>query len=103
MISLLPVVGAIACLVIAALEAVEVDRVGFYQHPDIGDLASAGARDPIVAVIEREEIGRRLAKWTSDKKHSAVMQARAWFSRGLVLLIAAGLLAAASWGVSLGE
>ena len=31
----------------------------------------------------------QLAKWTSDKKHSDLMQARAWFSRGLAALIAA--------------
>ena len=96
---LAPVAASFACLTIAAFEAAEIDRVGFYRNAVGRDLAVPGPRDPIIAVIEQEEIGRQLAKWSSQQKHTDLMQARAWFTRGLVFLLAAGLFAAASWAV----
>lgn len=94
---LAPVAGALVCLTIAAFEAIEIDRVGFYRHATGRDLAATGPRNPIVRVIEQEDIGRRLAGWTSQHKHTALMQARAWFTRGLALLVAASIVAAISW------
>ena len=94
---LIPVSGAFACLVIAAFEAYEIDRVGFYQHAKGQDLVEPVPRDSIVPVIEKEEVGRRLAKWSSVQKHTALMQARAWFTKGLTLLVAAVIVAAISW------
>ena len=96
---LTPVVGAFFCLALAAFEAIEIDRVGFYRHPTGRDLAEPGPTEPIVKVIEQEEIGRRLAAWSSQHKHTALMQARSWFTRGLVLLLAAGIVAAVSWAI----
>ena len=96
---LAPVAGAFICLVLAAFEAIEIDRVGFYRHPDGSDLAEPGQRDAIVRVIEQEHIGRRLAAWSSQHKHTALMQARAWFTRGLVFLLAAGVVAAVFWAI----
>ena len=96
---LVPVVGAIVFLAIAAFEATQIDRVGFYRHPTGHHLAAPGPRRPITTVIEQEDIGRRLASWTSKKKHTALMQARAWFTRGLVLLVAAAVVAAVSWAI----
>lgn len=96
--TLIPVTVAICCLAIAAFEAVEIDRVGFYEHPSAEDLVQQGSADPMAAVLEREERGRVLSSWTARKKHTALMQARAWFSRGLVALLLAGLVAGASWG-----
>ena len=94
---LIPVSAAFICLVIAAFEAYEIDRVGVYQHPTGRDLTEPGPRDPIVPVIENEDVGRRLAEWSSRHKHTALMQARAWFTRGLTLLVAAVIAAAVSW------
>lgn len=91
---------AVAFLTIAAFEASEIDRVGFYRHPTGRDLAEPGSREQTVAVIEQEEIGRRLADWSSRHKHTALMQARAWFTRGLVLLVAAAITTAAVWAIT---
>lgn len=96
-VSLTPVLGAFVCLAIAGFEATEIDRVGFYRHPTGRDLAEPGSREPIVKVIEQEDIGRRLAGWSSQHKHTALMQARAWFTRGLAFLVAASIVAAISW------
>lgn len=94
-----PVLGAIGCLSVAAFEAMQVDRVGIYRHAFLSNLARPGPRDPAISLIEQEESGRQLASWSSQHKHTALMQARAWFTKGLVLLIGAGLIAAASWGI----
>ena len=94
---LAPVSGAFVCLAIAAFEAYEIDRVGFYRHATGQDLTRSGPRDSIVPVIEEEEVGRRLARWSSQQKHTALMQARAWFTRGLTFLVAAVIAAAISW------
>ena len=94
---LIPVSAAFVCLAIAAFEAYEIDRVGVYRNATGQDLAEPGHRNPIVPVIEKEEEGRRLAQWSSRKKHTALMQARVWFSRGLMLLVAAVIAAAIAW------
>jgi hypothetical protein len=94
--SMAPIIAALACLALAAFEALEIDRVGMYRHPTAADLSRRGSQDPRAELIAEEEIGRRLARWTSMNKHSDLMQARAWFSRGLAALIVAGLLAAIS-------
>ncbi len=97
---LLPGAAALVCLAIAGLEAIEIDRVGHYGWPSAEHLANPGPRDPIIAMIEQEDIGRRLASWTSENKHTALMQARAWFSRGLVLLMVAIVVAIVFWGIN---
>lgn len=93
--TLAPVSLAVCCLSLAAFEGVEIDRVGVYRQPTVADLVRVAPGDPGAVLIVREEQGRALAAWTSDKKHTALMQARAWFSRGLAALIVAGLAAAA--------
>ena len=95
----IPVVLAIGCLSVAAFEAAQIDRVSFYRHAYLSDLAVTGPRDPTFALVEQEDRGRRLTSWGSEHKHTALMQARAWFTKGLVLLIAAGLIAAVTWGI----
>jgi len=96
---ILPVGAALCCLAVAAFEAIEIDRVGFFDGATAEDLAVIGPKTAIESAVEREEIGRQLAAWSSRQKHTALMQARAWFSRGLVLLLLAAVVAAASWGV----
>lgn len=93
LLSLGPASAALISLALAAFEGTEIDRVGIYQHPSGEDLAGVTARDPVAILIEKEEAGRRLARWTSTHKHSDLMQARAWFTRGLAALIAAALIA----------
>jgi hypothetical protein len=90
---LIPIATALACLAIAAFEGVLIDRVGFYYQPSGADLSSAGQRDPNAILLAQEERGRRLARWSANHKHTDLMQARAWFTRGLAALLLAGLLA----------
>ena len=67
--------------------------LGFYSMPNAGALSGLSGRTPTAAIVTEEEHGRRLANWTSRKKHTDLMQARAWFTRGLAALILAGLVA----------
>jgi hypothetical protein len=94
MFSLAPVCAAVVFLAFAAFEALEIDRVGVYRLPTAGDLAGSGQGHPRAVLIAEEERGRRLARWTSAHKHTDLMQARAWFSRGLAALLLAALIAA---------
>lgn len=94
-----PMALAIGCLSTAAFQAAQIDRVGMYRHAHLSDLATTGPRDPTINLIDQEERGRRLASWGSQHKHTALMQARAWFTKGLVSLIGAALIAAVTWGI----
>lgn len=89
LISAAPIAVAVVCLCLASFESAEIDRVGVYTHPTAATMTGTGARDPLAAVIAEEDVGRRLAKWTSERKHTDLMQARAWFSRGLAALVLA--------------
>lgn len=92
--SLIPIAFALSCLSLAAFEALQIDRVGFYRTAKPADLAELASHSSNAAIVAAEEDGRLLARWTSNNKHTDLMQARAWFSRGLITLIAAALLAA---------
>lgn len=91
--SAIPILGALAFLSLATFEAVQIDRVGFYNHPSPADLLLNLPQDPAATIIAKEETGRLLALWTANHKHSDLMQARAWFTRGLASLILAAALA----------
>jgi len=103
LISLVPVTLSTVFLAISAFEALQVDRVGFYRYAALGDLISTDGKSGLVAVLKSEEHGRQLAIWTSNRKHTDLMQARSWFTRGLLSLIVAGLLAALSVGLDIGS
>jgi hypothetical protein len=90
---LVPIAVALTFLAIAAFEGVLIDRVGFYHQPSGQDLAGTAHRDPNAILLAGEERGRRLAGWSSVHKHTDLMQARAWFTRGLLALLIAGLVA----------
>lgn len=94
--SLVPVGLGLTFLALSAFEATEIDRVGFYRQPNAGDLVRLGSRNPAVVLLAGEEEGRRLAAWTARNKLSDLMQAKAWFSRGLAALLVAGAVAGAS-------
>jgi len=94
--SLMPVGLGLVFLSLSAFEAIEIDRVGFYRQPSAGDLAGVASRDPRAVLLAGEEEGRLLAGWTARNKMSDLMQARAWFSRGLAALLVAGAVAGVS-------
>lgn len=94
--TLVPTLLGVAFLAISALEAHQVDRVGLYQIAEAEDLVGAENHDVPGILLAVEERGRRLAAWTANKKHSDVMQARAWFTRGLVGLVIAALVVVAT-------
>lgn len=93
--TLVPIGFALISLALAAFEASQVPRVAFYRRPEPSDLAGTTAATQLAAVLRAEDEGLRLAKWASKAKFSDLMQARAWFSRGLLALLLAGILAAA--------
>jgi len=93
LLSIVPIAFALALLSIATFESLQIDRVGFYSQSEpeiLKDVPEEGAN---AAVLLAEVRGRDLARWTSEHKHSDLMQARAWFTRGLALLLIAGLVA----------
>ena len=91
---LIPAVLAIVALALAGIEAAEIDRVGVYHQP--GAEALAAWKDaPVRGQVEAEELGRQWAHWTaSPHKYDALLQARAWFSRGLVWFLVAAMVLA---------
>lgn len=92
--TIVPVGTAFIFLSLAVFEAIEIDRVGIYRPVVPEDLAHSTGRDPTSVLLAREEEGRRQALWTSQHKFSDLMQARAWFSRAIALLLIAGVTAA---------
>jgi hypothetical protein len=90
---LLPAVVAIVTLALAGIVAAEIDRVGVYHQP--GAEALVSWEDALVrGQVEAEELGRQWAHWTASRKSDALLQARAWFSRGLVGFLVAGVVLA---------
>jgi hypothetical protein len=90
---LIPIAAALVCLGVTAFQSMVVDRVGFYSSPSAWDLVEIGRRNSNAIILAHEERGRRLAQWSANHKHTDLMQARAWFTRGLTALIVAGLIA----------
>jgi hypothetical protein len=93
---LIPVAYAIYSLALSAFEALQVDRVGIYSMPDGSELDGADAAQVPALLLRAEENGRRLADWTANHKHTDLMQARAWMTRGLAALLIASLIAGIS-------
>jgi hypothetical protein len=93
---LVPAGAAIAALAAAGITALELDRPGMFYTPKAAALP--GWNDPIRARVEAEERARARATWTAERKYDDFLAARAWFSRGLVVLVAAGLVAVLSLG-----
>lgn len=88
---LLPVIMAGLFFALSGIDALEVDRPGMYHQPGADELA--GSAEPLKKQIELEDRGRALASWTARNKLSMLLQARAWFSRGLVALTLSGVIA----------
>jgi hypothetical protein len=89
--------GAAACalLLLSAVRSLDADtRVGIYGNVNGRVRAEHGLRGE----LERTLLGTAKAEWTAGKKASALMDARAWFTRALladlVALVLAGLTVA---------
>jgi hypothetical protein len=91
--TLIPVGLALIFLALSAFEALQVDRVGMYSYPNGSELEHCTAEKASECLLAAEVRGRELAIWSSRNKHSDLMQARAWFTRGLAALLIAGLVA----------
>jgi len=96
LVCLIPTALSVAFLAIAGIEALEINRVGMYWPPVTADLVGEG----IVRrrLIEAELRGSVIADWTATNKVTNLLQARAWFSRGLVFLLVAALISLAMVG-----
>jgi hypothetical protein len=93
LVTVLPVGLAIIFLALSAFEALQIDRVGKYSLPDSSELENAQPQEVPSLLLAAEVRGQMLARWSAKKKHGGLMQARAWFTRGLTLLLIAGLTA----------
>lgn len=89
----LPALVAALASGLAALISAEVDRPGLYSVPQAADLRQHP--NMTRAEIQACEKGRFLANWNAGHKLDDVLSARAWFSRGLVLLAIAAIIAVA--------
>lgn len=93
---LVPAGAAIAALAVAGIIALELDRPGMFYTPKAASLR--GRTDLIRARVEAEDRARDRATWTAERKYDDHLAARAWFSRGLVALAMAALVAVLSLG-----
>lgn len=91
--TLLPVGLALISLVLSAFGALQIDRVGKYSMPTGSELKSARPEDVPALLLMAELRGQMLADWSARHKHTDLMQARAWLTRGLAALLIAGLVA----------
>lgn len=89
---MVPSTLAIFFLAWSVILALEIDRPGFYYQPTASGLAVS--KGTVKARVREEEKGRQLADWTARHKFSTLLDARSRFSRGLVSLTIAALLAA---------
>lgn len=92
---IVPAVGAVISLALAALQGLTAE----HSVRLTGASAPAGLHSPASAERRRaaEEAayrGEMVANWSARKKLSESLQARAWLTRGIVLLVCAGLVAA---------
>lgn len=86
----LPTGLAVCFLVIAGIEGLEIERVGIYWPLAVADFKDV--EDFRRELVEGELRGSFVADWTAGNKVDALLQARAWFSRGLIFLLAAALI-----------
>jgi hypothetical protein len=92
----IPSILGISFFMFSALRSLDADiRVGFYKFAGLKEAdAELSKHDYLRECIRHEVLGEFWAKWTSASKATSLMQARAWFSRGLIFLVLALLSAA---------
>nr|CTQ90288.1 hypothetical protein [Kibdelosporangium sp. MJ126-NF4] len=91
-----PAVLGIVFFMISALRSLDADiRVGFHKNAGLKKTdATLGRSAYIRECIRYEVVGEFWTRWTYARKATSLMQARAWFSRGFLCLVAALLVAA---------
>ena len=90
--SLAAVPAALALLffTISALRSLDTDvRVGYYRFAELTHASAEGREAFLRESIRLEVLGAYWAKWSGAQKKGSLMQARAWFSRGVVFLVTA--------------
>lgn len=99
--------AAVLLLLAAAISTLDADvRIGFYRAVDGEDIADGAAKSAAAArgqrgrarhdharlarhLLSAEAIAAEWTGWSATKKINLVMQARAWLSRGLAMLLIA--------------
>jgi hypothetical protein len=91
-----PAVLGIAFFMISALRSLDADvRVGFHKNAELKESDGKLTRHEFLReCIRYEVVGEYWTRWTYGHKATSLMQARAWFSRGVLTLVLA-LIAAA--------
>lgn len=90
--------AAIGMLGLAIIQAQSVDRVGYAQPASPNSAATLNdekLQQRELAV--QEAMAAQMANWTGRHKVNEFLQARAWFTRGVVALAASGLIACIVW------
>jgi len=90
--------SAMGCLILAAVQALGVDRVGYVSPPEPGHAARFESEaDQRRNLIYQEVKATYVANWTALKKVNEFLQARAWLTRGATLLLITGLISGTVW------
>lgn len=90
--------ATIGMLALAIVQAISVDRVGFFHPANPGKAAqhkddAAMRRD----LALQEELAASMANWTGGKKVNEFLQARAWLTRAISFLALSGAVACLVW------
>lgn len=89
---------AIAMLAVAAIQAIGVDRVGYAEPAEPGEAAvledAAAQRQSLAS---QEARATEMATWTARHKLNEFLQARAWLTRGITVLIASAVCGVVIW------
>lgn len=86
-----PVCAAIVCLAMCLVNALEAQRVALFLPQGAEPLWYPGPK--LRALVRAEETARQYAQHARRWKTNALLQARAWMSRALVLLAIASVIA----------
>ncbi|MEU4555755.1 hypothetical protein [Micromonospora violae] len=88
--SAVPAILGILFFTASALRSLDADvRVGFYKFAELHQASSADRASFLRQCIRYEVLGDYWTEWTARKKKGSLMQARAWFSRGVLCLVLA--------------
>jgi hypothetical protein len=88
----------ILLLALTITQAVSVDRVGYVHPAEPGPAAASDDEDEQRRNLIRQEARAALmANWTARHKVNEFLQARAWLTRSIAALGAAGIAACLTW------
>lgn len=91
-------IAPILLLALTITQAISVDRVGYVHPAEPGPAAAADAENEQRRIlITQEARAALLANWTARHKVNEFLQARAWLTRSIVALAAAGIAACLVW------